>query len=263
MVEHLNDHLSCPICIEICTNAVETACCSHLLCENCCMGLRSCPVCRCEPFKVNVNKVIRRMVGAMPVQCKCGVSTTRADLSAHEKVCPMHSVVCNVANCGYSGPNEAFLKHIIDVHSDKLISHYGSPQQPASAFAPPRDCIGAKGRARIGSTGKYYCGQQFAHVCGCCNGVCGPRSGCNCENCMMLDIESRALPKGHLVNKQGRIARVGEDNTWYCGAKVMEGVFGCDGWCGPTNGPQCPACQQLQGQLAFRYTAIVASWARH
>jgi hypothetical protein len=68
---------------------------------------------------------------------------------------------------------------------------------------------------------------------------------------MLLDIEARALPKGYLVNKEGRIAREGEG-----------GMFRSNGWCGPTNGPQCSACKRLQSQLNNRYSSIVANWAR-
>jgi hypothetical protein len=79
---------------------------------------------------------------------------------------------------------------------------------------------------------------------------------------MLLDIEARALPKGYLVNKEGRIAREGEGSMWYCGARVMSGMFRSNGWCGPTNGPQCSACKRLQSQLNNRYSSIVANWAR-
>ena len=258
MVEHLDDQLSCPICIEICANAVETACCTQLLGENCSLGLEFCPVCRHEPFTVNINKSIRRVIGSMPVQCQCGVKTTRAGLKAHESICPMKPKACNVPNCGYSGLSETFLEHALEHHSKELISHF-----TASDDSPPlRDCIGTKGCARIGSSGKYYCGQRFNVICSCCNGACGPDDGCNCEKCMLLDIEARALPKGYLVNKEGRISREGKGSMWHCGARVIKGVFRSDDWCGPTNGPQCSACKRLQSQLNNRYASIVASWAR-
>lgn len=38
-----------------------------------------------------------------------------------------------------------------------------------------------KGRiARLGETGKYYCGGDLEGHCNCCNGECGPTNGCNC-----------------------------------------------------------------------------------
>ena len=58
---------------------------------------------------------------------------------------------------------------------------------------------------------------------------------------MKLDVEARGLPRGYLVNRQGRSARAGINGNIYCGAKVLIG-FGGDGWCGPTDGPQCRSC---------------------
>ena len=253
MVETLQDQLSCPICIEICSDAVETNCCSQLICENCSLGLRACPICRAEPLGVTINKSMRRMIGSMPATCNCGHKTTRADLNEHEMVCPIKLSTCTVKNCGFTGVRETFLKHVTEQHPIEVIAYFS---------APIRDCIGKIGDARIGETGKYYCGQLLNTVCFCCNWFCGPGDGCNCQSCMQLDIAARALPKGYLVNREGRIARAGSNNLWYCGAKVMRGVPNCDGWCGPTNGPQCSACQWLQAQLSTRYSSIVASWAR-
>jgi hypothetical protein len=262
MVETLQDQLSCPICIEICSDAVETNCCSQLICENCSLGLRTCPICRAEPLGVTINKSVRRMIGSMPATCSCGYSTTRADLKAHEMVCPMKPATCTVKNCEFTGCREAFLKHVAEQHSKEVIAYFSTPQQEMPKSAPIRDCIGKIGNARIGASGKYYCGQRLNVNCSCCNGLCGPGDGCNCQSCMLLDIAARALPKGFLVNREGRTARAGSDNMWHCGAKVMRGVPGCDGWCGPTNGPQCLACQRLQAQLSTRYNSIVASWTR-
>ena len=100
MVEALDEHMSCPICLEICTNAVETACCSQLLCENCAFGLQSCPVCRAEPLSVSINRSIRRVIGAMPIECKCGVRVTRADMQDHERTCTL-KVTCAVPGCEF------------------------------------------------------------------------------------------------------------------------------------------------------------------
>jgi len=145
--------------------------------------------------------------------------------------------------------------HMAELHSDEVIAYF-------SSIPSIRDCIGAKGKASIGSSGKYYCGRMLNGFCLCCNFFCGPSDGCNCQSCMQLDVAARALPKGHLVNREGRTARAGPNGTWYCGAKVMSGVPGCDGWCGPHDGPSCQDCQRLQAQAYSRYSAIVASWAR-
>lgn len=66
------------------------------------------------------------------------------------------------------------------------------------------------------------------------------------------------LPKGYLVNKEGRSVRLGDSQReFYCGAKVMAGVPMCDGWCGPGNGPQCKACQIVTVQAKDRYKQLL------
>lgn len=108
-------------------------------------------------------------------------------------------------------------------------------------------------RAKLGKTGKFYCGERLNGYCYCCDGNCGPGSGCNCVACMRLDIDARELPRNYLVNSQGRTARRNADGTVYCGAYVLEGVPDCDGYCGPNSGPQCQACEVLQAQWDTRY----------
>ena len=118
-----------------------------------------------------------------------------------------------------------------------------------------RDCLKMSDSARIGVTGLYYCGQRIKGE----NDICGPMTGTNCKDCQKLDINSRDLPKGFLLNGQGRICRRGRNETdWYCGAGVLQGVPGCDGYCGPTNGPNCPACQEMVNLAGGRYRKLVS-----
>ena len=37
-----------------------------------------------------------------------------------------------------------------------------------------------------GDSGQYYCGRKVL-TCECCDGICGPKIGCNCEPCQSLD----------------------------------------------------------------------------
>ena len=112
-------------------------------------------------------------------------------------------------------------------------------------------------QARIGQYGKYYCGGRLEGNCTCCDGYCGTDTGCNCRACMQLDLKARLLPKGYLVNKDGKIVRRGEGGLFYCGAKVLVGVRNCDGWCGPTNGPQCNSCRTITAQATTRYAPLL------
>ncbi|XP_050303138.1 E3 ubiquitin-protein ligase HERC2 [Anthonomus grandis grandis] len=47
--------------------------------------------------------------------------------------------------------------------------------------------------AKKGEFGKYYCGQRVL-TCTCCDGICGPQSGCNCPPCQKLDAEKANQP---------------------------------------------------------------------
>ncbi|CAG7818352.1 unnamed protein product [Allacma fusca] len=42
--------------------------------------------------------------------------------------------------------------------------------------------------ARKGENGHYYCGMKVL-TCPCCDGICGPQTGCNCGPCQRLDKE--------------------------------------------------------------------------
>ncbi|GJQ69394.1 HERC2 [Trypoxylus dichotomus] len=44
--------------------------------------------------------------------------------------------------------------------------------------------------ARKGELGKYYCGLRVL-TCTCCDGICGPTNGCNCQPCQKLDAEEQ------------------------------------------------------------------------
>jgi hypothetical protein len=74
---------------------------------------------------------------------------------------------------------------------------------------------------------------------------------------MKLDLKSRMLPKGYLVNKMGHAVRRGANGNFYCGCKVLVGVRNCDGWCGPTSGPQCDSCRSIQGLSQTRYASLM------
>lgn len=47
------------------------------------------------------------------------------------------------------------------------------------------------GYSCLGDNGHYYCGMRVLN-CLCCDGICGPQSGCNCINCQKLDNEEEA-----------------------------------------------------------------------
>ncbi|KAI8800498.1 hypothetical protein BJ742DRAFT_780328 [Cladochytrium replicatum] len=123
-----------------------------------------------------------------------------------------------------------------------------------NAIAAKRNADG--GLARLGRSGKHYCGGPLDFTCECCDGFCGPSSGCNCSACMALDIETRQLPINTLVNSDGAVTEPCDNGTWYCGRRMpeLQGRFDSDGYCGPDSGPQCQSCEELQPD---RYEALI------
>ena len=115
-------------------------------------------------------------------------------------------------------------------------------------------------RVWIGTTGKYYCGQHLLD-CHCCTGQCGPTNGCNCANCMQLDVHSRHLPPGQLVNSIGRVSRGLLNGHFYCGRIFLQNnllvgpEYVVEQKCS-SEGPgasQCVSCKALEGA---RYASV-------
>eukprot|EP00746_Dinoflagellata_sp_MGD_P006450 gnl/MRDRNA2_/MRDRNA2_112619_c0_seq1.p1 gnl/MRDRNA2_/MRDRNA2_112619_c0~~gnl/MRDRNA2_/MRDRNA2_112619_c0_seq1.p1 ORF type:complete len:265 (+),score=36.09 gnl/MRDRNA2_/MRDRNA2_112619_c0_seq1:114-908(+) len=78
-----------------------------------------------------------------------------------------------------------------------------------------------------------------------------------CGNADGLAMALVKLPDRYLRNDEGRIVRLGYDTVYpfkgldmfYCG--VRESIEGEDGRCGPSVGPQCKSCRQLQTQINY------------
>lgn len=279
--------LSCAVCLEIATLPVETSCCHHVFCRLCVESLAACPTCRASPMQAKQSVVLTRMVDALPAKCPrgCPAVLTRGALAAHERACPNAVLACSM--CELSAQRPKMLEHLVAAHGDRVLEcmplfssaaaagraseepsvhmadapAFQDPSAAAAAARAPIDVLsvgrGGGRRVRIGRTGKHYCGGRLPGSCGCCDGRCGPTAGCNCLACMELDVAARRLPRGYLVNGDGRTARKGDTGKFYCGAAVMQGVLLCDGYCGPTDGPNCPACVALDRVAARWYPHLL------
>ena len=72
--------------------------------------------------------------------------------------------------------------------------------------------------ANLGKTGKFYCSKELKFNCACCDNKCGEYDGCNCRECMMLDIKFRNLPKYWFVNREGINCKLNREGVC-CGRK--------------------------------------------
>jgi hypothetical protein len=253
------DHLSCPICLDVINDAVETQCCHQIGCQEC-MKYKSCPLCRADNCTTVPSYPIRRIILSIPIKCQnCDYNTTRGELPNHTVKCPNRKLKCVI--CFQEFPKSEFLPHAVEIHPEELmkfLTEQVNEPNPVREVLGDRNIIGIKknhiGReARIGESGKHYCGGNLNIDCSCCNGYCGPTNGCNCVWCMKLDIKSRSLPDNYMINREGRAAKRYPNGRVYCGARVLVGNPHSDGYCGPTNGPSCKPCQILANQWTMRY----------
>ena len=173
--------------------------------------------------------------------------------------CEFQTFECPSRDCEFSGAKRAFADHLAAAHTTTLILNHKQLFEDTSTHTDRIKTVEAdRGDVRLGVTGKYYCGGQLnGPLCSCCDGTCGTGNGCNCLECMRLDVTVRKLPPNWLVNRDGFACRKGSNGrNFFCGRKVMEDVYGCDGYCGPTDGPNCYACQKIDDQYNTRYAAL-------
>ena len=249
----LNEHhFECIVCLEIMEDAVEFLCCFNTCCEKCAQNLEICPCCRHTPLQYRPSIQVRRWIGCMPITCSyCSHNTTRGEIKSHLKSCPQKPDTCRI--CSKEIPGTERLAHALNFHAEDIVKIYTD-----GALARPiedrkyneRDCINLSKRSRLGKSGKYYCGKPLGPIaCKCCNGVCGRTTGCNCVDCMKLDIEARNLPKGYLVNNAGIICAKNASGKVACMC-LIDLQRRCGG-----EGNQCELCGKLE-RVWQRYASL-------
>ena len=259
-----DSHLTCGICLDIVEDAIETCCCHQLFCESCVKGLAACPMCR-KSLNTTISHIIRRMVSNIEKPCDyCNIMFQRGNLKSHLEVCTMKPTSCIMDGCNFDGTRELLLNHMITAHvkeltnpNYKIVSQKYLDKPSESVDLICRKTNSFNRSARLGESGKYYCGGQLDTGCRCCDGFCGPTNGCNCTACFSLDMQSRNLPKGYFINKMGYPVRKGDlwlgQRRYYCGRKVMpfctRAGYQTDGWCGDDDGENCNDCKLIQVQL--------------
>jgi len=254
----MEDELKCNVCLDFATDAVETDCCHQVQCLKCISRLDICPVCRAD-LSYEPSIIIRRIIGKFPASCPnegCDVTTTRGNLPEHLLKCKYQTFVCPARDCEFKSSKEAFASHIATVHVNQLMLNHQAIFENQIESRTDRIVTIQTSRgveARLGETGKYFCGESLQFECGCCNGQCGPTNGCNCTECMKADVRARKLPRYWLVNRAGYACRRGQSGRFYCGRRVMTDNYNTDGYCGPTSGDNCYECRRIDEQKDTRY----------
>lgn len=154
-----------------------------------------------------------------------------------------------------------FEDHIFTEHLKEALYRFDadSMKKERQSWVQKSDRIAKAGNAhgdfaRVGESGKFYCGNSIEACNKCCDGHCGPNNGCNCRACMFIDTEARHLPPGFLVNRLGRACRVSKSSgKVHCGGMISE--YGRE-YCDDTSRKQCPGCERIQDQMGTIYAGI-------
>lgn len=204
MNKSLLDSLICPICLDYSENPVNATCCEAIYCKECSKGLSACSMCRakCE-FKESL--FAKRLINTIEDQCECGYKCSRGDMNEHKKKCERLFTACPIDKCKKKLKRTDCFEHIAKEHQIEMMQKMDSVLQvfqnkkeeklnvafQASEASKTKVAVTntktideMKNKfgwmARLGSSGKYYCGKRLdGPRCACCNGFCGPVSGCS------------------------------------------------------------------------------------
>ena len=130
--------MNCSICLDLCTDVVETSCCGNLFCAECTTTVRKCPICRAN-CSFNKSYFLRRLIGEMVDECPCCHEEVRVtDKVTHRISCVQRRRRCNLCPCSKDQlftPSE-LLVHMTTVHVQALLSH--NEELAKSAIPPAR-----------------------------------------------------------------------------------------------------------------------------
>lgn len=192
MNKSLLDTFLCPICFDYCNNPVNSTCCEALYCKSCSENLDRCSICRsdCEFIK---SGFANRLIKMIETNCEhCGYKCTRGDLEHHLKKCEMKYLTCPCEGCSEKIKQIDFMEHLNLKHKQEVMARVdilvdlfskGNNLMDSSKNLTNFSIQAKPNRqgniARLGANGKYYCKERLdGPWCDCCDGFCGPHSGC-------------------------------------------------------------------------------------
>ncbi|KAL4477348.1 hypothetical protein ABPG72_002342 [Tetrahymena utriculariae] len=245
------EDIICIICHCIPTKAFTSQCCGIVGCDVCIQNMKqnkllSCPNCRHKQPNFQLNMYLQKLINKFPVPCKydCGLILQISEMPSHEIKCPQKYIECRL--CEFKGSKEVFIDHATQTHEDQILKllELNPYPQLSNQIDVLKEIKNSTGHTcNIGITSKFYCGKSAGFKCNICTGTCGPMNGCNCINCMELDIKYRKLDKGALVNGEGRIAFF-KNGSFYCGLKTADSRL-----CGKEY--TCRHCISLNGDINY------------
>ncbi|XP_045760290.1 probable E3 ubiquitin-protein ligase HERC2 isoform X8 [Maniola jurtina] len=118
--------------------------------------------------------------------------------------------------------------------------------------------------AKLGDSGKYYCGLRILN-CTCCDGLCGPHSGCACAPCTALSAEEelRASIQSKIVAPPPSV-QVIDDIKWKldpgpeCLQSLMEALVWEQRVRAINTAVSCPFISQIRRLIVLCHRHLVA-----
>lgn len=123
---NLKEELQCPVYTECFVRPRECIACGRLFCSSCIAHLKSCPLCRAEPFLTRDNRFASRLVDNIQVQCeRCDVQVARSQFEEHKKTCANRLRKCSFKGCGFNASTkEDALAHVKAAHMDQIWTNF-------------------------------------------------------------------------------------------------------------------------------------------
>ncbi|KAL0212250.1 hypothetical protein RCL1_005876 [Eukaryota sp. TZLM3-RCL] len=119
------DFLTCVVCLDVFSDAVEVNCCHNLLCFDCFVSCSTkCAHCRHPKPSASPNVPVRKMVGSLSTKCEfCKCKTTRGELKKHHLVCSEKTFQCSVCNLFFTTFN-SLKEHVIVQHPQEFVERF-------------------------------------------------------------------------------------------------------------------------------------------
>lgn len=125
-MHHLDEEFECPVCTELCARPRECVACGRLFCASCIAHLKSCSICRKEPFASRKNRFAARVLNNLQVKCaQCAAQIQRSRLEDHKKTCAARVRACSFKSCDFVAKNfEEAADHLKAEHLDEIWENF-------------------------------------------------------------------------------------------------------------------------------------------
>mmetsp|Transcript_25602 Transcript_25602/g.26700 ORF Transcript_25602/g.26700 Transcript_25602/m.26700 type:complete len:202 (-) Transcript_25602:43-648(-) len=122
----VEESATCPICLKLAEDAMESECCGFFFCNKCIVRLekKECPCCRETKFKYHSALGMRKLIKNLPVKCvfACGYVDSNENIRKHYFNCKFRDFHCSIHHCQVVMKREDFLEHLMKEHSEVMIN---------------------------------------------------------------------------------------------------------------------------------------------